>query len=176
MLALIAALPADADPIVWQRVLTLLDRIDGYHDEGPDKAAFRAFSLKLLHPLSARLGLAAKAGEDGNIQILRVALNREQGRFGATEVLTWAKSTMDNASANAADRRSALDISAANANSTAFDDLLAKARAEKDPLTKQHMFEALAGVQNPALAQRMVEIAFSNDPPAGSAPSLLSTL
>ena len=176
MLALIAALPADADPIVWQRVLTLLDRIDGYYDEGPDKAAFRAFALKLLHPLSGRLGLAAKAGEDGNIQILRVALNREQGRFGDPEVLTWAKSTMDDVSANAADRRSALDISAASATSTAFDDLLAKARAEKDPLTKQHMFEALAGVQNPALAQRMVEIAFSNDPPAGSAPSLLSTL
>ena len=48
--------------------------------------------------------------------------------------------------------------------------LLAKARAEKDPLAKQHMFEALAGVQDPALAKRMVEIAFSNDPPAGTAP------
>jgi len=176
MLALMAALPADADPIVWQRVLTLLDRIDGYYDEGPDKAAFRAFALKLLHPLSGRLGLAAKAGEDGNIQILRVALNREQGRFGDPRVIAWARNTMNDASANPADRRAALDISAANANSTAFDDLLAKARAEKDPLTKQHMFEALAGVQNPALAQRMVEIAFSSDPPAGSAPSLLFTL
>ena len=31
MLALIAALPADADPIVWQRVLTLAGRIDGHY-------------------------------------------------------------------------------------------------------------------------------------------------
>jgi aminopeptidase N len=176
MLALMASLPTDADPIVWQRALTLLDRIDGYYAEGADKTAFRVFALKLLHPLSTRLGLSAKAGEDGNVQILRGALNREQGRFGDPRVIAWAESIVDNANANPADRRAALDISAANATPAAFDILLAKARAEKDPLVKQHMFEALAGVQKPALANRMVGIAFSNDPPAGTAPSLLGIL
>ncbi|HEX4104902.1 MAG TPA: M1 family metallopeptidase, partial [Rhizomicrobium sp.] len=156
MLALMASLPTDADPIVWQRALTLLDRIDGYYAEGADKTAFRVFALKLLHPLSTRLGLSAKASEDGNVQILRGALNREQGRFGDPRVIAWAERIVDNTNANPADRRAALDISAANATPAAFDILLAKARAEKDPLVKQHMFEALAGVQKPALANRMV--------------------
>ena len=176
MLALMASLPANADPIVWQRALTLLDQIDGHYTEGAPKAAFRAFALKLLHPLSARLGHAAKVGEDGNIQILRVALNLQQGRFGDPRVIAWAKNTIDDVGANPADRRAALDVAAAGAAAAAFDALLAKARAEKDPLTKQHIFEALAGVQDPALAKRMVEIAFGNDPPAGTAPSLLFML
>ena len=95
MLALIAALPVDADPIVWQRALTLLGDIDGHYGDGAPKTAFHAFALKLLQPLSARLGFAAHAGEDGNIQILRVALNRLQGRFGDPGVIAWAKKTMD---------------------------------------------------------------------------------
>jgi aminopeptidase N len=176
MLSLIAALPINADPIVWQRAMSLLGDIDGHYAEGAPKAAFRAFALKLLHPLSTQLGFAAKAGEDGNIQILRMALDRLEGRFGDPGVIAWARKTMDDAAANPVDRRAALTVAAASADAKAFDALLAKARAEKDPLAKQHMFEALAGVQDPALAKRMVEIAFGDDPPAGTTPSLLYAL
>jgi aminopeptidase N len=173
---LIASLPKNADPIVWQRALTLLSDIDGQYADGAPKAAFRAFALKLLHPLSGGLGFTAKPGEDGNIQILRIALDRLQGRFGDPSVIAWAKKTLNDAAANPVDRRAALDVGAAGADASAFNTLLTKARAEKDPLAKQHIFEALAGVQDPALAKRMVEIAFGNDPPAGTTPSLLYTL
>ncbi len=180
MLALMASLPQSADPIVWQRALTLLDEIDGHYADGAPqsttKAAFRAYALKLLHPLSARAGIRRRAGEDGNIQILRIALVRLQGRFGDPSTIAWAKKTMADAAANPVDQRAALSVTAATADAKAFDTLLAKARAEKDPLAKQHMFEALAGVQDPALAKRMVEIAFGNDPPAGTTPSLLYRL
>ena len=176
MLALMASLPQSADPIVWQRALSLLGDIDGHYADGAPKAAFRAYALKLLHPLALALGLSAKPGEDGNVQILRMALDRVAGRFGDAGVIAWAKKTMNDAAANPVDRRAALDVAAASADTAAFDTLLAKARAEKDPLAKQHMFEALAGVEDPALAKRMVEIAFGNDPPAGTTPSLLYTL
>src|SRR5262249_51520485 len=138
--------------------------------------AFRGYALKLLKPLSARLGFAAKAGEDGNIQILRMALVRLEGRFGDAAAIAWAKKTMADSAASPVDQRARQDVVAASADAAGFDAMLAKARAEKDPLAKQHMFEALAGVQDPALAKRMVEIAFSNDPPAGTAPSLLYEL
>jgi aminopeptidase N len=176
MLALAASLPVSADPIVWERALSLLREIDSHYAEGAPKAAFRALALKLLHPLSAQLGFAAKAGEDGNIQILRVALNRLKGRLGDPAVVAWARKTMQDTAANPTDQRASLHIVAASADAAAFDGLLAKARAEKDPLAKQHMFEALAGVQDPALAKRMIEIAFGSDPPAGTTPSLLSAL
>jgi hypothetical protein len=39
-----------------------------------------------------------------------------------------------------------------------------------------HEFEALAGVQDPVLVRRMVEIAFGDEPPAGIAPILVSSL
>ncbi len=132
--------------------------------------------MKLLQPLSAKLGFAARAGEDGNIQILRIALVRLAGRFGDPSTIAWARKIMDDTAASPIDRRAALDVVAASADAKSFDALLAKARAEKDPLAKQHMFEALAGVQDPALAKRMVEIAFGNDPPAGTTPSLLYRL
>jgi len=173
MLGLIAALPQSADAIVWQRALTLLGEIDGHYEGGAPKTAFRAFALNLLKPLSAKLGFAAKMGEDGNIQILRMALVRLEGRFGDAGTIAWAKKIMGDAAASPIDRRAAQDVVGASADAATFDALLAKARAEKDPLAKQHMFEALAGVQDPALAKRMVEIAFSTDPPAGTAPSLL---
>jgi len=176
MLTMMASLPASADPIVWQRALTLLAEIDSHYSEGADKSAFRAFALKLLHPLSARLGRSAKAGEDGNIQTLRVALNRLEGRFGDLGVIAWARGNVNDVAVNPADRRAALDIVAANANAAAFDALLEKARAERDPLDKQHIFEALAEVQDPALAKRMVEVAFGSEPPAGMTPSLLESL
>ena len=176
MLALIAALPPNTDPIVWQRALTLLGEIDGHYARGAPKTAFRSYALKLLQPLSAKLGFAAKAGEDGNVQILRMALVQLQGRFGDPGAIAWARKIMADAAANPVDRRAAQDVVAATADAAQFDALLAKARAEKDPLTKQHMFEALADVQDPALAKRMVEIAFSNDPPAGTTPSLLYRL
>ncbi|MEO7055122.1 MAG: ERAP1-like C-terminal domain-containing protein, partial [Rhizomicrobium sp.] len=176
MLTLMAVLPVDADAIVWQRALALLDEIDGHYADGAPKTAFHAAALKLLQPLSAKLGFAARAGEDGNIQILRMELDRLAGRFGDPGAIAWARKIMDDKAANPVDRRAALDVVAAGADAQSFDALLAKARAEKDPLAKQHMFEALAGVQDPALAKRMVEIAFSNDPPAGTTPSLLYTL
>jgi aminopeptidase N len=176
MLALMASLPEDADPIVWQRALALLGDIDDHSAEGAPKVAFRAFALKLLHPLSARLGFSAKPGEDGNIQILRMALVRFEGGLGDPGAITWARKTMNDVAANPIDRRAALDVVAASANAAAFDALLVKARGEKEPLVKQRLFEALAGVRDPTLAKRMVEIAFGNDPPAGTTPSLLYEL
>src|SRR5262249_23191069 len=110
MLALIAALPQNADPIVWQRALTLLGEIDGHYENGAPRRAFGGYALKLLKPLSARLGFAAKAGEDGNIQILRMALVRLEGRFGDAAAIAWAKKTMADSAASPVDQRAAQDV------------------------------------------------------------------
>ncbi len=56
-----------------------------------------------------------------------------------------------------------------------FDLLLAQAEAEQDLLSKQNVFEALAGVQDPGLARRMLEIGLATSP-AGMAPSLVLSL
>ena len=176
VLAMVNALPVDADPIVWQRAISVLRSLDDHYTPGAAKAAYRGFALRLLHPLADRLGYAAKPGEDGNVEILRAALERALGIFGDAATIGWAKRTLADHSGSAADHRTALTVVAGQADASTFDALLAQAEAEPDPLNKQHVFEALAGVQDPGLARRMLEIAFGDGPPAGTGPSLVSTL
>ena len=55
-----------------------------------------------------------------------------------------------------------------------FDTLLTRARAAQDPLEKIRILRALAGVADPALSARMVDIALGPDAPAGASGGLLS--
>ena len=176
VLVLAKALPVRADPIVWQRVLSIFKTIDERYSDGPNRAAYRRFALAVLHPLSLSLGFSGTAGEDGNVEILRTSLNKREGAFGDEAVIAWARRTLASGAGSAADKRTALDVVAAQADTATFDALLAKAKAEKDPLEKQHSLQALAGVQDPALARRMVEIAFGDDPPAGAGPYLMEPI
>jgi aminopeptidase N len=176
VLAMVNALPVDADPIVWQRAISVLRSLDDHYPSGSAKAAYRRFALGLLHPLADRLGYVAESGEDGNVEILRASLERAQGIFGDAAVVGWAKRTLADHSGSAAEYRTALTVVAGQADASTFDSLLAQAEAEQDLLSKQHVFEALAGVQDPGLARRMLEIAFGDLPPAGTAPSLVLSL
>jgi len=175
-LALAKAVPVNADPIVWQRVISILKDIDAHFPPGAARTVYRKFALKLLNPVSSRLGFAAATTDDGNIQILRASLEEVRGEFGDPAVVVWAKRILTGRGGSAADKRTALNVVAGQADTATFDALLAQAKAEKDPLAKQHIFEALAEVQDPILARRMVEIAFGDDPPAGSGPYLLPSL
>jgi aminopeptidase N len=176
VLAMIKALPIDADPIVWQRTVVILQDIDAHYTQSPAKAAYRHFVVTLLRPLLDRLGYGAKSADDGNVEILRTSSERALGRFGDHAVAEWAKRTLAAPKASATDLRTAVEVVASQADAPTFDALLAQATAEKDPLDKQHTFEALAGVQDPALVRRMVEIAFGDGPPAGIAPNLVTSL
>ena len=176
VLALAKAVPVDADPIVWQRAISVLRNLDSYYAPGTERTAYRQFALTLLKPIASRLGFEARPKEDGNIQILRTSMEEVRGVFGDPAVLVWAKKILASHSGSAVDRRTALTVVAGQADTATFDALLAQAKAERDPLVKQHFFEALAEVQDPILARRMVEIAFGGDPPAGAGPYLLGSL
>jgi aminopeptidase N len=176
VLAMAKALPVDADPIVWQRTITILRSIDDHYAPGFDRAAYRRFVLGLLQPLAERLGHTASSGEAGNVEILRVSLEQAQGRLGDPAVIGWAKQTLADQTSTAADQLTAMTIVAGQADAPTFDSLLAQAAAERDPLDKQHIFEALAEVQDPELIKRMVEIAFGDEPPAGTGPYLIYPL
>jgi aminopeptidase N len=176
VLAMAKALPVDADPIVWQRTISILQTIDDHYAPGSEKAAYRRFVLGLLRPLADRLGHATKSGEAGNVQILRTSLEQALGRLGDPAVIRWAKQTLAGQTGSAADRRAALSVVAGQADALTFNSLLAQALADRDPLDKQHLFEALAGVQDPELAKRMVAIAFGAGPPPGTGPYLVTPL
>ena len=176
VLAMIEALPVDADPVVWQDAIAVLQAVDEHFARGAAEAAYRRFSLSVLNPLAGRLGYSGRPGEDGNVEILRASLLQMQGVFGDPAVIGWAERTWNDPGGSAADRRTALNIVASQADIATFDALLTQAKSEPDPLRKQHLYEALAGVQDPRLVRRMVEIAFGDGPPAGAGPYLLLPL
>jgi aminopeptidase N len=175
LLTLLSALPADANPVVWTRVVRLLDGLDIHYTGTPHRAAFRGFALRLLAPLAARLGSAPAANESSNTAVLRTDLSEAQADFGDAGVIDRARKTFDSHKGTPAEQRTALSIVAAHADVATFDALLDKARTA-DPLEKEHIFEALSDVSDPMLARRMVDIALGDEVPAGSSPTLLSRL
>jgi aminopeptidase N len=176
MLRVAAMLPASADPIVWQRVLRVLEELELHYGDTPARAAFRGYALGLLAPLAAQIGPAGTPADDANIDILRGVLRETQGAFGDSAVIAAARKRLESGDGTAAEQRSALIIVAAQADAATFDALLARADRTADALEKMHIFRALAGVNDPALARRMLDVALGNQVPAGSAPSLIAIL
>jgi aminopeptidase N len=171
-----AALPADADPIVWGRAIVLLTEIDTHYLDTQERVAFRKFALHLLAPLAARIGATTAPGESANITILRASLLVAQATFGDTAVLERERKAFASGSGTPAEQRTALSVVAAHADAGTFDTLVARAQANADPLQKQHVFAALAGVTDPDLARRMAEIAMSDRIPAGGSPEIITRL
>jgi aminopeptidase N len=172
VLDLAARLPVEANPIVWERVIDLLGELDRHHHDGPERTAYRRFALGLLAPLATRTS-GGGTGEASNVEILRSQLRETQARLGDAAVIASARAQLGSATEAAAERRTALDIVVAQADAATFDALLARARQTPDPLAKARLYQALAGVGDPALAQRMIDVALSDQVPAGSSEDLL---
>ncbi len=172
-MTLAAALPVSADPIVWRTTLSKLSDIDGAEPVSAKRDAYRHYVLGLIAPLAARLGEAPVAGEDAAAAILRESVASARARFGDPETVARARAMFADGSGTPAQQRAALQVVARTADAATFDLLLAKARAEKDPLAKSRILGAMAGAQDPALSIRMVDIALGPDAPAGTAPGLL---
>jgi aminopeptidase N len=172
VLRLLAGLPANANPIVWERVIEILGSIDQHYAGMPGRAAFRRYALGLLVPLARQMGAVAPANETSNAAMLRSALLLAQGSFGDAAVLAQAREVMAHGGSTA-EQRSALAITAGHSDAAGFDALLARATATTDPLARMVILQALAGVEDDALAARMVDIALGPLPPDGSAMQLL---
>ena len=172
-LALVSSLPVDADPIVWRSALGKLIEIDGAHAPSPQRDAYRHTVLKMIAPLAARIGDVAAANEDASVGTLRQAVARLKAHMGDPDTVAKARALFASGNGTPDQQRAALDVVATTADAATFDALLAKARATTDPLLKSRILGAMAGVQDPTLSVRMVDIALGPDAPAGTAPNLL---
>jgi aminopeptidase N len=172
LLVFMSALPADANPVVWRRAVDLLETLDRAYGHMSEGAAFRQAARQLLAPLQVHLGAFA-AGETANVTTLRSRVWSAEARFGDPAALEHARRLFASGDGSIADRRTALQIVAAAADSALFDQLLQRVRAAQDPQAKARLLEAMGGARDPALSARMVDVAFGPDVPAGSAASLL---
>jgi len=176
LLRLPVALPADANPVVWGRVIRLLEILDSHYADTPERTAFRGYALRLLAPLAARVGATQSPDEASNLVVLRGALLQAQADFGDPAVIAAARDSFARGTGTPEERRIALSIVAAHADAATFATLLEQARNTPDPLAKLHYFNALGGVLDPALAAQLVDIALGDQVPAGVGKALVISL
>jgi aminopeptidase N len=176
MLKLVAVIPADANPVVWERIMDIFEELDRHYELGPQRDAFRQFALRTLAPLALQLRGRTAENESSNVEILRSRLQEVQARFGDLEVIADARRRFDSGQGTPAQLRSVVDIVAVRADTPTFEALLSRAEKAADPLEKLHLFGALADVADPALARRMVDIVMSAQVPAGASAGLITVL
>jgi Peptidase family M1 domain/Peptidase M1 N-terminal domain/ERAP1-like C-terminal domain len=174
LMTFISKLPADTDPVVWDRAVRLLVTVDRAYGEAAGRRAFRKEALRLLEPVARAIGTVPQAGESPNAESLRSRMWSAQVRFGDVEALSRAKRIFASGQGSTADQRAALDIVGLAADRGTFDALFARAKAVQDPQEKMRVLRAMARATDPSLSAHMVDIALGPDVPAGSSAELLA--
>ena len=169
----VARLQYGANPVVWSRVVELMTALDRYYPDGAARTIFRDFAGQVLGPVLAAIGNTARTGEDANTPTLRNTLVQALGRFADASVIARARHLVAQGGGTPEQQRTAIAIDAMQADGSEFDRLLTRARATKDPLDKERIYQSLSGVQDPALAKRMIAIVLGDEVPAGSNAELL---
>lgn len=179
VLELADATPADADPQVWAEVAGYFGGIDNYY-RGDDarQATFRAFALKQLRPVFARVGWEAKSGESAPTAILRTQLIGTLAELGDKDVIAEARRRFAAQKTRpdefpAALRKTITAVVAVNADKATWDKLHAMAKAETNSLIKDGLYSMLALAKNDALAKQALEMAVTDEPGATNSAGMI---
>jgi aminopeptidase N len=181
-LRLVAALPADADPLVWREQARIVAGVDGYYDPGPAREAYRAWARQVLHKALARVGFDARAGEPENDEVLRERLLLALSQIRDPRVVAEARRRYQAVGgelgriSSGAERRWVQATVARAATPAEFDALLALARRTPDPLERQRIWSDLATVADAGLAQRMLDLAITDQPPSNMGSRLVQAV
>ena len=181
-LDLVAAVPADAAPRVWDNVAEVLDTLDGYYrGDETRQAKLRAFGIAKLSPVMAKVGWKARRGESAPVTILRTQLIRVLSALGDTSVIhearrRYAAQATDPAAVPPALRRTILAVVARHADAATWDELHEAAKAEKSQLIKDQLYRLLASTDNDALARRALDLALTNEPGATNSAGMIRSV
>ncbi len=173
------ATPATADPAVFAEIAGVFDVIDTYLRRDPvARAKFRAFAVARLAPVFATVGWTARANEAVPVANLRNVLIATLGRFGDASVIAearrrYAAQATDPAAAPGAIRVAVLNVVAFNADAETWDALHRAANAEKTPLIKRALYDALSSPADPKLAQRALDLVLTDEPGVTTGPEML---
>jgi aminopeptidase N len=179
-LELASRTPVDAAPEVWQRIAnTLAGLRDNYEGKPEQRAALDRFTHARLAPVLARIGWNAAKDEAATVANLRETLIAALGKSGDDAVLAearrlYAASQTDKNALPAALRRPVLAVIAANADEATWNQLRAAAKAESSASIKDELYDLLGAARDPALAQRALDLAMTDEPGATTGASIIS--
>ncbi|WP_049620559.1 M1 family metallopeptidase [Frateuria defendens] len=181
-LDLAAATPADADPQIWGQVAGSFAALDNYYrGNAVRQAALRAFAIKRLEPVFARVGWQVQPNESVPATILRSQLIGTLAELGDPRVIAEARrrygaQASDPAAVPAELRKTILAIVASHADAATWDRLHAQAKAETTPLIKDRLYAMLAAADDEALAKRALALALTDEPGATNSAGMIATV
>ncbi|HEU4959736.1 MAG TPA: M1 family metallopeptidase [Sphingomonas sp.] len=157
------AVPAGADPIEWSTVASQLGRIAGLYEGTPLHAGIERKNIALLSPQLDTLGFTPRAGETQAAAELRDRLIGQLGASGDAKVLGQARRYVaalrgDPDAIPPAIRSAVLETFAYNATPAEWEQLLAMAKAETNPVVKNNYVSLLGQAHDEALARRALEL------------------
>ncbi|WP_114238320.1 M1 family metallopeptidase [Dyella sp. C9] len=178
-LDLAKATPADADPQIWDEIAGSFSALDQYYrGDAKRQAALRAFAIKRLSPVFARVGWDAKPDESVPTTILRSHLISVLGGLGDTTIINearrrYAAQDTDPKAVPAELRKTILAVVTSHADAATWDKLHAAAKAEKSPMVKDRLYAQLASVEDEALAKRALDLALTDEPGATNSAGMI---
>ena len=169
-LALVDATPVQADPAVWGDIANSLQSLDNYYGgDTPERARFRQFAASRLAPVLARVGWNEKTSDSAPVRILRTELIDALSTLDDAGVIAearrrYAAQDSDPTAMPPELRRTLLGVVARHADAATWDQLHASARKETTQLIKDQLYGLLALPEDPALAQRALDLALTDEP------------
>jgi len=173
--------PADADPVLVTTLSQQLSGIDQLYDGLSTQEAFRAYARRVLQPAFARVGWDARPGDSPNTINLRASLISALNSLGDPQVIAETRARFEKFLANPKDfgpeaRNSLLANVAVQADAKTWDRLHEMAKASSSEMERQELYGLLGSAQDDALAQRALDIVFSNEIPPTVAPEIVGSV
>ncbi|HEX8623321.1 MAG TPA: M1 family metallopeptidase [Allosphingosinicella sp.] len=175
---MIDAVPADANPQVWARVAAILKSLHGYYEGDPaHQAMLSRYASARLSPVLARIGWTPRKGEAPTVPVLRAELISTLGEMGDAAIVGEANRRLaaeDPLAKEGPLRATILAVAARNLDSAGWERLRAQARAERSPLVRDQLYKLLGTASDPALAQRALDLALTDEPGATTSAGIVS--
>ncbi|HEX8308464.1 MAG TPA: M1 family metallopeptidase [Allosphingosinicella sp.] len=179
-LDMVDKVPANANPQVWSRAATILSSVHNLYESDPAHRAMVArYAAAKLSPVLARIGWTPKAGESPTVPVLRADLIDTLGEMGDPKVVGEANRLVASGDplATAGPLRSTiLAVTARNVDPAGWERLRTQARAERNPLVKAQLYRLLGSAADPALAQRALDLALTDEPGATTSSGIISAV
>jgi aminopeptidase N len=179
VLNLAIATPLNSDPQIWSRITGMYSGINQlYRFDAKRQQQFNQFAIAQLTPVMAKVGWNASADDTSATINLREQLISTLSQLDdqatiAEAMRRYEAKATDPAAFPVELRKVIVSVVALHADAATWDKLHAAAQSEKSPMIKDQMYHLIATVKNPALAQRALEIAMTDEPGATNSAGML---
>ncbi len=163
-LDLTKSLSDESEYTAWKQVIASLRRIDEIEQGAPDQPAFRRYAAALLRPVLDRVGWTAQQNELSGMSLLRNQVIAALGRFDDTATIEECRKRFADPATLSPDIADAvIETIGRHADAATWDKLHALGQAASGTEAKLRYYYALAAVRDPALLDKSVALARTDE-------------